>query len=231
MVDTHKQIGGPSDAKTGVKKDVKTQENARNEIRSKIKQQRKALELSALESAGANLLTNCIQFINRANSIAGYRAMMGEIPLHPIFDYCHKNNIVTLLPIMREKSLMFAPFDVTTTFNIRQYGIQEPDVSEAYWLTPEQLDVVLVPLVAFDTTCNRIGMGGGFYDRSFEFRKKGSAPPTLVGVAHALQQVDNVYAQHWDVALDFVATNAGVLTNTTDYTNSENSTSSKRRGS
>jgi len=80
-------------------------------------------------------------------------------------------------------------------------------------MDPDQLDVVLVPLVAFDLTCNRIGMGGGFYDRSFEFRKNTPAPPTLVGVAHAFQQVKDVLAQPWDVPLDFVATDNGVLSN------------------
>ncbi len=199
MVDTHKQAC----------------EQIRDEIRARIKQQRKSLDSLALDSAGNSLLTNCKQFIDGSKCVAGYQAMMGEIPLNPIFNYCHSNNIVTLLPIMREKSLMFAPFDAKTTFLTRQYGIQEPDVSQSEWLSPDQLDLVLVPLVAFDNTCNRIGMGGGFYDRSFEFRKNASAPPTLLGVAHAFQQVDDAYAQHWDVPLDFVATNTGVLANST----------------
>jgi len=201
MVDTHSQSG-----ESGF-------ESKRNKIREGIKQKRNALDKSSLESAGSSLLTKCGRFIDSAKSVAGYQAMMGEIPLHPIFDYCHKNNITTFLPIMRDKSLMFAPFDISTTFTTKQFGIQEPNVPEADWLRPDQLDLVLVPLVAFDKTCNRIGMGGGFYDRSFEFRKEDSAPPTLVGVAHAFQQVDNVFAQHWDVALDFIATDTDVLSN------------------
>jgi len=143
--------------------------------------------------------------------------MQGEMNLDPIFEYCHQQNILTLLPIMRGQStpvqtLMFAPFDATSTFTTRQYGIKEPDTPQSEWLSPDQLDLVLVPLVAFDNTCNRIGMGGGFYDRSFEFRKNSKAPPTLMGVAHALQQVDDVFTQSWDVALDGIITDYNVIT-------------------
>ena len=195
MVDTH----------------IDKNKRVRDDIRAQIKKQRKALSNSELAIAGEKLLANCKPFIDHVKSVAGYQAMLGEIPLNAVFDYCHQNNITTLLPIMRDQALMFAPFDSSTSFSVKQYGIQEPDVPESDWLRPNDLDLVLVPLVAFDATCNRIGMGGGFYDRSFEFRKTKAGPPNLVGVAHALQQVDDVFAQSWDVALDSIATDARVV--------------------
>lgn len=192
---------------------VDTFQQKRDNIRTKIKQQRRALDNNELQLAATALLSNCKPYLSNVRTVAGYQAMLGEIPLNPIFDYCHQQAITTLLPIMRGKSLMFAPFDATTTFSTKQYGIQEPNVDESDWLTPNQLELVLVPLVAFDKTCNRIGMGGGFYDRSFEFRKSATAPPILMGVAHALQAVDDAYAQSWDVALDFIATDVQVINN------------------
>jgi len=185
---------------------VDTLKQQRDNIRAAIKPMRRALDPAALNAASQGLLSNCKSFLKKSNMVAGYQAMHGEISLDPIFNYCHENGITTLLPIMRNQSLMFAPFNTSTTFSIKQYGIQEPDTDKEDWIAPENLELVLVPLVAFDNTCNRIGMGGGFYDRSFEFRKSAAAPPTLIGVAHALQQVNNVYPQEWDVPLDMVAT-------------------------
>ena len=190
---------------------VDTLQQKRDHIRANIKQQRKALSSTALEKAAHALFLNCTPFLAGVKSVAGYQAMSGEISLDPLFKYCHKEGITTLLPIMRNKALMFAPFDATTTFSTKQYGIQEPDTDESTWLKPTELELVLVPLVAFDNTCNRIGMGGGFYDRSFELRKTNAGPPALVGVAHAFQQVDDVFVESWDVGLDFVVSDAGVV--------------------
>ncbi len=194
---------------------IDSHKHERDAIRSEIRQRRRSLTQDALHVAGNALLEQCKPFLENANSVAGYNAMQGEIPLDPIFSYCQSNNITTLLPIMRDNALMFSPFDKTITYTKKQFGILEPEVPESQWCCAQQLDLVLVPLVAFDETCNRIGMGGGFYDRSFEFRKSAGSPPILLGVAHALQQVDCVYAQTWDVPLDGVATDKGLTLNRT----------------
>jgi len=190
---------------------VDNNKQKRDEIRATIKQQRKALNDNELQVAATALLSNCSPYLSNVKTVAGYQAMLGEIPLNPIFQHCQQHGITTLLPIMCGESLMFAPFDATTTFITKKYGIREPDIDKSEWLSPRELELVLVPLVAFDKTCNRIGMGGGFYDRSFEFRQSSAAPPLLIGAAHALQEVDEVHAQSWDVSLDFVATDMHVL--------------------
>ena len=94
---------------------------------------------------------------------------------------------------------------------INKFRLPEPDVDEAEMLAPEELDLVLVPLVVFDSERNRIGMGGGFYDRSFSFRKNPeSTTPVLIGVAHELQKVDQIIPQAWDVRLDMIVTDQAV---------------------
>ena len=71
--------------------------------------------------------------------------------------------------------------------------------------------VVLAPLVVFDSNCNRIGMGGGFYDRSFEFRKNPESKlPRLIGVAHEFQKVDQILPEDWDVRLDRIVTDQAI---------------------
>ena len=75
----------------------------------------------------------------------------------------------------------------------------------------ENLEFVVVPLVAFDSKCNRIGMGGGYYDRTFEFCKQNlEKRTTLVGIGYELQKLDQITSQDWDVALDYVVTELAV---------------------
>jgi len=190
---------------------ISTDEQQRQTIRQQILIQRKQLNEQALQSSSEKLLHHCKPFLQQCKTVAGYQAMGGEIPLTPVFDYCQSQGMTTLLPIMQGKELTFAPFDRYTTFETRQFGILEPTVSPSSFIQPNDIDIVLVPLVAFDNTGNRIGMGGGFYDRSFALRKENAPPPVLIGVAHAFQQVDSVFAQTWDVQLDSVVTDEGVI--------------------
>jgi 5-formyltetrahydrofolate cyclo-ligase len=147
-----------------------------------------------------------------AGRVAGYWAVRGEIPLHallaprPTFDYC--------LPCLDADSrLRFAAWLPGMALRQNRYGIPEPDVDAASLLAPEELDVVLVPLLAFDRRGTRLGSGGGYYDRSFAFLhgRAGPARPLLVGVAYAFQEVERLPEAAWDVALDFVATDAELI--------------------
>ncbi len=87
------------------------------------------------------------------------------------------------------------------------FGIPEPVAAQTVPLGRH--DVVLAPLVAFDETGRRLGQGGGYYDRAIT--KTGAARPVLVGVAHAFQRVDELPDERWDVPLDAVVTDAGIL--------------------
>jgi len=184
----------------------------RQQIRERIKAQRAALSSKQLSTAGTALYENCVPLISHAKSVAGYKAIRGEISVDLLLAECHRNKVKTLLPIMLDEGrLLFAPFDESTPFKQKQFGIEEPDIPAAEFVQPMHIDLVLVPLVAFDKSANRMGMGGGFYDRSFAERKQQSAPPTLIGVAHAFQEVESVFADWWDVPLDCIVTDKGVI--------------------
>ena len=76
---------------------------------------------------------------------------------------------------------------------------------------PKRLDLVFMPLVAFDKNSNRLGMGGGFYDRCFAFRNTTQQDnirtrPLLIGCAHALQEMSSLKPEKWDVPLDGILT-------------------------
>jgi 5-formyltetrahydrofolate cyclo-ligase len=92
-----------------------------------------------------------------------------------------------------------------------RYGIPEPASVADGWLRGRDLDVVLAPLVAFDDTGHRLGMGGGFYDRSFGIigRRAAWRRPFFVGLAYEFQHVDALAARRWDVPLHAVVTERG----------------------
>ena len=186
-------------------------DRARADLRQHLCAQRKSLSPTALAEAANALKKNCTPLLQSAATIAGYFAVNGEIPIEQLLSECRVRGATTLAPIMQGDRLAFSPFDEITRMQRHRLGIIEPDTPENGWLDTDAIDIVLVPLVAFDQSCNRLGMGGGFYDRSFAQRKAQSAPPLLVGVAHAFQQVDSVASHWWDVPLDWVVTDAGVF--------------------
>jgi len=91
---------------------------------------------------------------------------------------------------------------------MNRFNIPEPVVRHDRLIAPRDLDLVILPLLGFDHDCNRIGMGGGFYDRTFAFmhRLNHIAGPYLLGLAHEIQRVEVLVMQRWDIPLDAVAT-------------------------
>ena len=89
-----------------------------------------------------------------------------------------------------------------------RFGILEPRSRRDHILPARRLDLVIVPLLGFDIACHRLGMGGGYYDRTFAFlnQRRHIRRPLLIGLAHELQLVDRLDPQPWDVQLDAVVT-------------------------
>ncbi|CAN5225461.1 hypothetical protein BH24PSE2_BH24PSE2_22430 [soil metagenome] len=113
------------------------------------------------------------------------------------------------LPIVRPNGgLLFARWARGMQLHPNRFGIPEPPLANARCIDPRSLDLVLTPLVAFDAQGRRIGMGAGFYDRTFSFlnTQPRAARPMLVGTAYDMQRVEHIDADPWDVTLDAVAT-------------------------
>ena len=147
----------------------------------------------------------------QAHHIAAYFAVNGEIGLDPLIDHALSEGKKIYLPNLDQKSLRFSPYFRGQKMRINKFRLPEPDVGDDEMLQPHELDLILAPLVVFDANRNRIGMGCGFYDRSFAFRKQaGNDKPVLIGVAHELQKVDQLIPEGWDVRLDRVVTEQGI---------------------
>jgi len=184
----------------------------RARLRSELRARRRSISASD-RIAGAQALARQLldlRGLPASGHVAGYWAMDGEIALHawqmqlpPGLTYC--------LPVLADEGrLGFAPWRAGAPLVTNRFGIPEPDVARSALLSPDSMALVVMPLVGFDARCERLGMGGGWYDRSFAGARVGSSAPQrmpmLAGAAFELQRVDALPTAPWDVALDAVCT-------------------------
>ena len=174
----------------------------RDELRTRRRAIPAATRIAAAQALAERLLA--LPFMPAAGYVAGYWAMDGEIALHA-WQLRLPSALTYCLPVLgRDKRLRFAPWRPGEPLASNRFGIPEPDVTASALLEPGTMALVVAPLVGFDASGQRLGMGGGWYDRSFAFRRHGAAPPWLVGAGFAAQQVDSLAARSWDVPLDAV---------------------------
>ena len=187
----------------------------RSAVRQRLRAQRAGLdarERMAAAEALAKSLEQLPEFLVDAR-IAGYWAVGGEMPLHAVYSSLRKREQEYFLPLLAEPDLLrFAAWQPGSALRHNRYGIPEPDVAKGD-LAPNELDVVLLPLLGFDREGNRLGMGAGFYDRSFAFLRDARRParPVLVGIGYHFQEVAQIDPAEWDVRLDFIATDRELI--------------------
>lgn len=181
-----------------------------NQLRQYKREQRRKLTPSQQARHAEQVAELVLQqsfFIN-PEKIAIYLANDSEIdPVHIVKHAWEKNKKV-FLPVLseHEDSLLFAPFEPDSKMSRNQYGIDEPNCSPDHRLTAEHMDLILLPLVAFDEQGNRMGMGGGFYDRSLANIRQQNNKTCLVGLAHEVQKTEHLEPQSWDIPLDAIVT-------------------------
>ena len=194
----------------------------RKKIRQFIRAKRRQLSMTEQTQASHHLLTYLSQheIIKSAKRIAIYLAVDGELNGLDFIHWCWKKNKEVYLPVIHPFSpghLLFLKYDASTVMTFNQYGIEEPKLDVRKIIPVNEIDVILTPLVAFDAKGNRLGMGGGFYDRTlacwfekiqqatlgqnFENKAVESIKPYPIGIAHDCQQVDNIPTEHWDIPL------------------------------
>ena len=183
----------------------------RTELRATLRARRQSL-LPAERIAAAQALPAMLERIPEFltdRRVAGYWAVAGELPLLALVAGLRERGQTWHLPVLDpDRTLRFAPWQPGNAIELNKYGIPEPRDGRIDALRANELDVVLVPLLGFDRSGHRLGFGGGWYDRSFAFLhgRPGIGRPLLVGVGYAMQEVERIPLEPWDVRLDYVAT-------------------------
>ena len=186
----------------------------RTALRKQIRQLRAQIPAPYRQQASYRISEQvaALDVYRRAERVAGYLPFEGEADPLPLMDRAIQDSKQVFVPQIVKKGapLQFARWSRETAMRKNFFGIDEPDVPAEEWIGGPELDLVLVPLVGFDEARNRIGVGGGYYDRTFSFlREKGlddSSRPRLIGVAFELQKLSAIETKPWDVPLDAVVT-------------------------
>lgn len=133
--------------------------------------------------------------------------MRDEVDLSHIIQHALVHGKTVALPVIKNKSMTFVEYNQHTTMQNNAFGIPEPALKNtpAQTIRMEKLDLCIMPLVAFDAQLNRIGMGGGFYDRYFAHAKQENTPHRM-GVAFSVQQVSNFAPETWDIPMHSLVT-------------------------
>lgn len=196
----------------------------RSQIRKKMRQQRLTFSPEQQEQAASRLLGHILKeiYFREASNLAFYQAFDGEIDPAPAVQAALALGKRCFLPVLNPKdtSLVFVEYTIDSSLEKNHFGILEPIQYPNNALAPEHMDLIFMPLVAFDISGNRLGMGKGYYDRSLAFILKNVAKvppsskkiPKLIGLAHECQRVDHLERADWDVPLD------KIITDQTSYT-------------
>lgn len=172
-----------------------------------------AAEREKLSIAIASRLAKYLPF-RKAKHIGAYFPTTEEVDTGPIIELCQLLGKQVYMPVINtrrgKKTLTFHEYTPGETSLLKnRFGILEPETQPGGGMEGTRLDLICVPTVAFSGRCDRIGMGGGYYDRAFE-KKKIFKPVKLVGIAFDCQRASFDVMAH-DVPMDAVVTESGVL--------------------
>ena len=186
----------------------------RGQLRRRIRRQRRALPAhrrAALAGALARRSDTAPLWLH-SNRIGCYWAVDGEMDLYPLIKKLWARGKSVYTPVLRGPRLWFLPLRPDSRLRKNRFGIPEPIAGPGARCPPRWLDVVMMPLVAFDLRGNRLGMGGGYYDRTFAYlrERRYLRKPVLIGVAYEFQRLPRLAVAPWDVPLAGVATERGI---------------------
>jgi 5-formyltetrahydrofolate cyclo-ligase len=183
----------------------------RSQIRSQMRSARRDLSGEQQRMDAAKLFARLIKHskVQEAQHIGISLASDGEIDTFDFIKWCWSNKKQVYLPVVHPFSkghLLFLEYAEDTEMMLNRYGIYEPRLEKTHTCAMQQLDIVFTPLVAFDRQGNRIGMGGGYYDRILAPWFKDKTGPYPIGLAHDCQQVEALPIEKWDVPLPEIIT-------------------------
>lgn len=180
-----------------------------NEIRKYGRTARSTLSRDERENASEKIAENVIQssWFQRSKYVACYLPVPGEVDTWRIIARAWRMKKRIFAPVVEKKGrLMFWEITPESDLYTNHYGLYEPCYGNS--ITARMLDIVITPLVAFDSHNHRIGMGGGYFDRTFSFlsHRNTFLHPKLIGIAFACQEVEKISPNPWDIRLFRVIT-------------------------
>ncbi len=184
----------------------------KDEIRQRLRRQRAELPIESFNKMSSTIAKNVRESeeFKNAKKIGFYHSVRGEANPDSLKNH-DKHFFLPVLSRNLDEGLVFIELNDDTEFENNKFSIPEPVYDDDKIVFANTLDLVLVPLLGFDKNGNRLGMGGGFYDRCFAFKKLGNTKPLLMGYAYDFQELDCLDPESWDVGLDMIATESEII--------------------
>lgn len=189
--------------------------------RQKFRSLRNELSLNRQEDNALQVSDQIVHrlFFLKAKNIGFYLANDSELDASPLMAAAFSLKKKCFLPRVtsrHEKNsgtwLKFQHYDAfETRLRLGRYGIPEPEYNPSTLIRSCMLDLVFIPLVAFDATGSRMGMGKGYYDRTFAKNRLRWRQPLMVGLAHSVQETAHLQRNVWDVPMDMIVTESQFL--------------------
>lgn len=186
-------------------------------MRAAVRELRRAVPIAERATGSRQISRSILDLgiVQSGKNIAAFLAFDGEADPLELMMRAYELQRRVFVPVIIGKGqpLMFSPWHPNVAMRPNRFGIEEPDVPKEQWVAPQELDIVITPLVAFDKNCHRLGVGGGFYDRSFAFLNSpgpDGRSPKMIGFAFEVQRVERIVRQSWDVPLDVVVTERNI---------------------
>lgn len=181
----------------------------RQQIRQQIRQRRRALTPEQQTQFALHAADRMMTYppVLLAQTVAVFLSFDGELDTRPLIDQLWRAGKRVYLPVLHPfgpGNLLFLHYHPSSDLVVNRLNIREPKLDVRDVLPLSQLDVLITPLVAFDAAGQRLGMGGGFYDRTLQNWRQHRLQP--VGYAHDCQQVDALPTEQWDIPLPAVIT-------------------------
>lgn len=180
-------------------------------LRKQVLETRAGLHPAIRRRADRQIASHLLRLLGERDclNLAAFQPFRGEPDLLSALEVLAEAGRHIWLPVVDGGEMRFRRWTPGAPMQKNRFGIPEP--VDGPFCNPERLEIVLTPLVAFSSNGMRLGMGAGYYDRAFEFlRSDPEAGPWLVGVAYALQQIDSLPADPWDVPLAAILTERGL---------------------
>lgn len=185
----------------------------RDELRREMRRLRRTVTAAERRRAARNfaIVADRAFLLRPGGRIAAYHAYGHEADASHLVERAWQRGCEVFLPVItnvRASRMEFFHFTPDVPLRTNAFGIPEPDQARARRIAVRHLDVVFMPLVAFDGDGWRLGSGAGFYDRCMRHL---DAPrrwrrPKLIGVAYAQQRVERLIPSAWDIPMDAVIT-------------------------
>ncbi|RYV01089.1 5-formyltetrahydrofolate cyclo-ligase [Shewanella sp. OPT22] len=188
----------------------------RNAIRKSVREKRKAIsqpEQHVFASKASLLAVNWLETI-KSEEVALYLTHDGELDTQPLIRTLWKLGKKVYVPVLHpfcDGHLVFIEYSPTSPMVKNHYGISEPKLDVTKLIPASKLDVIFTPLVAFDHFGNRMGMGGGYYDRTLSSLRE-SDSVEIAGFAFECQKLTSLPVESWDVPLKQIITPEKVYT-------------------